>query len=145
MKKVLIIPLFLLSLSVFSQEKVIQLDITGTDSFYIWQPFKGDGYSTIQVDFTDFSATDSCLIDFFYLFKDKTSGLYVPTRVEVATLPLQLKKATYQNVLKSAYLLDDTTNSVAIKVDGLNADGLGINITKYSTALEDSIVIRPRK
>jgi hypothetical protein len=156
MKKILFLFFLVLALKGYSQfgkpiEKVINCGITAADSFFTWIPFKFEGYNIIQVDFSDFSATDSCLIDFFYLFEDKTTGKYVPTRIEQTNengeFPKKLKKATFENILNgpASILVNDSTSSIAVKIEGWNADGLGFEVTKYSATVQDTIKIRPRR
>lgn len=153
MKKVaflLLLLLLLIPLIASAQQREFTCGITGTDTMYIWNPFKAKGTTLIQFDFTSFGATDSCQVDLYYLLKDEDSGQYIPLQIEVDAsideIPLWLSKniAAYQKTANGVNVAD-TTNSVAVKINDFIGEALGIKVIKYSAEADDTIKVRPRR
>lgn len=140
MKKAVLLLLMICSLPVFSQEKSHNLgDITGTDSVYIWSPFRANGTVFAFFDFTNFS-TDSVELDLYYVIKNEANELkYIP--IEAGFSPLTLVKATYQTIANG-----DTTHMVGVKItDSFFGDRFAYKLTPHDAASTDILKVYIRK
>jgi len=144
MKRVAILLLFLIPVSLFAQEKSFAIsNIVGTDSTYYIKPFRTSGPVMLAFDFTDFTC-DNVILDVFYVFVTD-AGLKRPKSLELgvssATLPVTLVKATYQTISNK-----DTTHMVVFKIpDNFYGDQLGVKVTKGSATSADILKMYIRK